>query len=141
MLRIALILAVAFLIQFVLSSVQMKHFNNEFVKLRRKGKVAVGRKSGGFFAGAIVMFQIDEDGIIQETKKLEGTTFLARVKDLPGFEGMDIRNVTGKDVSKAHRNLGKAIEDAKLTYCKYMNGEIIEDVASPFKKVSHALIK
>ena len=60
MIKIALVIGLAFVIQFVLSSFQMKNFNNEFVRLRRKGKVAIGRKSGGFHAGAIVMFRIDE---------------------------------------------------------------------------------
>ena len=83
MIKIALVIGLAFVIQFVLSSFQMKNFNNEFVRLRRKGKVAIGRKSGGFHAGAIVMFRIDEKGIIQESRKIEGTTFLARVKDFP----------------------------------------------------------
>ena len=55
MIKIALVIGLAFVIQFVLSSFQMKNFNNEFVRLRRKGKVAIGRKSGGFHAGAIVM--------------------------------------------------------------------------------------
>lgn len=41
---------------------------------------------GGFHAGAIVMFRIDEKGIIQESRKIEGTTFLARVKDFPDLK-------------------------------------------------------
>ncbi len=141
MIKIAIVIGVAFFIQFWLSSIQMKHFNNEFVRMRRKGKVAIGRKSGGFFAGAIVMFLIDDEGIIIESKKLEGVTFLARIKDLPGFTGKDIRTLTRKDGPRNHKNLGKAIEDASGTYNKYMNGERIGDVASPFQKVSHAFIK
>ena len=71
----ALVIAVAFIIQFILSSFQMKNFANEFARMRRKGRVVVGRKSGGFHAGAIVMFLIDENGLIREGKKIEGTTF------------------------------------------------------------------
>ena len=41
MIKIALVIGLAFVIQFVLSSFQMKNFNNEFVRLRRKGKVAI----------------------------------------------------------------------------------------------------
>ncbi|MBP3853611.1 MAG: transcriptional regulator GutM, partial [Erysipelotrichaceae bacterium] len=77
----AAVIGIAFVIQFILSSFQMKNFANEFAKLRRKGRVVVGRKSGGFHAGAIVMFLIDDNGLILEAKKLEGTTFLARMKD------------------------------------------------------------
>ena len=68
-LKLGLVIIAAFLIQGVLSMVQMKHFSDEFVKLRRQGRVAIGRKSGGFHAGAIVMFLIDEEGIIRIGKK------------------------------------------------------------------------
>ena len=65
MLAVIIVAGIAFALQGFFSFMQMKHLNNEFIKLRRKGKVAFGRKSGGFHAGAIVMFRIDEDGIIQ----------------------------------------------------------------------------
>lgn len=134
--KLALVVGIAFLIQFILSSFQMKHFSNEFVKLRRKGKVACGRKAGGFRAGAIAMFQIDDKGIIESAKKLEGVTVFARVRDLPGFEGRDIRTLSKNDVPKSHKNLAAAVEDAALTFKKYTAGEEIPQPASPFQKVS-----
>ena len=126
MIKIALVIGLAFVIQFVLSSFQMKNFNNEFVRLRRKGKVAIGRKSGGFHAGAIVMFRIDEKGIIQESRKIEGTTFLARVKDFPGFEGRYVGDLSVND-------------DAALTYKKYMAGEEIAQPPSNFQKAGNVV--
>ena len=72
MLALGIIVIIAFVIQSVLSMIQMKHFSNEFIALRRRGKVAVGRKSGGFHAGAIVMFLVDEDGIIVEGRNTTG---------------------------------------------------------------------
>lgn len=139
MIKIALVIALAFVIQFVLSSFQMKNFNNEFVRMRRKGKVAIGRKSGGFHAGAIVMFRIDDQGIIQESKKIEGTTFLARVKEFPGFEGKQIADLTRDDVAKSHRNLRKAVEDAALTYKRYMAGEEVAEPPSNFQKAGNVM--
>lgn len=135
MLRIAIVLAIAFLIQGVMSALQMKYFSNEFVKLRRKGKVACGRKAGGFHAGAIVMFQIDDDGIIREAKKMEGTTVFAKIKPLDGFDGKHIAQLSEADGPKGHKNLCKAIADASLTYRKYTAGEVIPDPPSPFEKV------
>ena len=134
MIKIALVIGLAFVIQFVLSSFQMKNFNNEFVRLRRKG-----RKSGGFHAGAIVMFRIDEKGIIQESRKIEGTTFLARVKDFPGFEGRYVGDLSVNDVEKSHKNLRKAVEDAALTYKKYMAGEEIAQPPSNFQKAGNVV--
>ena len=56
--QVIIVAGIAFLLQGVLSTLQMKHLNDEFLTLRRRGKVAFGRKSGGFHAGAIVMFLI-----------------------------------------------------------------------------------
>lgn len=139
MIKLALIVAAAFVLQIILSMNQMRHFSNEFVKLRRQGKVACGRKAGGFHAGAIVMFLIDDDGMIQTGRKLEGVTCLARVRRLDGFEGRYIADLTEEDGPKGHRNLKKAIADAALTYRKYTAGEIIPEPPSPFQKVGHSV--
>ena len=87
MLSLIIVVGISFFLQGVFSFLQMRHLSDEFIKLRRKGKVAFGRKSGGFHAGAVVMFRIDDDGIIHEARKLEGTTAFAKVKPLEGFEG------------------------------------------------------
>ena len=68
MLSILIVVGIAFLMQAILGFVQMRNLTDEFIKLRRKGKVAFGRKSGGFKAGAVVMFRIDEEGIVQEAR-------------------------------------------------------------------------
>ena len=103
MLQLGLAVAAAFILQAVLSLLQMRHFSKEFIKLRRQGKVACGRKAGGFHAGAIVMFLIDDDGIIQTARKLEGVTCFARVRPLKGFEGKYIGSLTGEEVAKNHK--------------------------------------
>ena len=114
MTKLLLIVAAAFVLQIVLSMAQMKHFSKEFVKLRRQGKVACGRKAGGLRAGAIVMFLLDEDGIVRCAKKMEGVTCLARVRPLPGFEGRDI-------------------------FRKFTAGEIIPEPPSPFRKLGQSV--
>ena len=131
MLSFLIVIGIAFALQGVMSFLQMKHLTNEFIELRRKGKVAFGRKSGGFRAGAVVMFRIDDDGIVQEAKKLEGTTAFARVKPLEGFEGRYIGSLNKEDGPKGHKNLCKAIEDAALTYRKYTAGELVEETRTP----------
>ena len=139
MFQLALLLGAMFLLQGVLSVIQMRHFSQEFVKLRRKGKVACGRKSGGFHAGAIVMFRIDEDGVIQESKKLMGVTCFARVTSLPGFEGKFVGGLTEADLPKYGKNLRKAVLDARDTYNKFMAGEVIPEPPSPFQRAGRTL--
>ena len=131
MLPIIITVGIAFLLQGLLGFFQMKHLTNEFLELRRKGKVAFGRKSGGFRAGAVVMFLIDDDGTIREGRKLEGTTAFARVKPLEGFEGRYIGSLTQADGPDHHKNLCRAIEDAALTYRKYTAGELVEETRAP----------
>ncbi|MBQ9493263.1 MAG: transcriptional regulator GutM [Oscillibacter sp.] len=139
MLKLGLFVAAMFLIQAFLTSLQISHFNQEFIKLRRRGKVACGRQSGGFHAGAIVLFLIDENGTIREGKTLTGVTSFARVKPLPGFEGKFVGGLTEADLPRHGKNLRKAILDAKDTYNKVMNGEIVPDKPSPFQRAGRAL--
>ncbi|MEE8884958.1 MAG: transcriptional regulator GutM [Eubacteriales bacterium] len=139
MTHIVLVLAIAFGLQLLLSTLQMKNFNKNYIEMRRKGKVAIGRKSGGFYAGAIVMFRIDNKGIIQEGRKIEGTTCFARVRSFPGYEGRNVAELTEADGPKHHRNLCKAIADAALTYRKFVNGETISDTPSPLRRAGSFL--
>ena len=139
MLKLGLFVAAMFLIQAVLTSVQISHFNQEFIKLRRRGKVACGRQSGGFHAGSVVMFLISDDGIIREGKQLTGVTSFARVKPLDGFEGKFVGGLTETDLPRHGKNLRKAILDAKDTYNKVMNGEIVPDKPSPFQRAGRVL--
>lgn len=133
MLELGLAILGAFILQAVLSMLQMKHFSKEFMKLRRQGRVACGRQAGGFRAGAIVMFLLDDEGIIREALKMEGVTFLARVKPMSGFEGRYIGDLTGDEVETKNKNLRKAVLDAALTYRKFVSGEPITPPPSPFQ--------
>lgn len=139
MLKIVFVFAIAFLLQAGASFVQMKYFAKEFARLRKEGKVVCGRQAGGFHAGAIVMFVIDDDGIIKQARKLEGVTCLARIKDLNGFEGKYVGQLTGEEIPKTHKNLRKAVRDAALTYCRYVSGEEFEVPPSPFQKAGRSV--
>ncbi len=133
--KLGLLLAAMFALQAVLSGIQMRHFSNEFIKLRRQGRVVCGRQAGGFHAGAIVMFLIDKDGTIRTAKKLMGVTCLARVKPLEGFDGKYVGGLTKEDLPKYGKNLRKAIMDASNTYNKFISGEEIPQPPTPFQKI------
>ena len=139
MVQLGLLIAGMFLLQAVLITLQMRHFSQEFMKLRRRGKVACGRQAGGFHAGAIVMFLLDENGVIREGKKLFGVTRYARVTELPGFEGKYVGGLTEEDLPKHGKNLRKAIWDAQNSYNKFISGEEIPQPPSPFQRVGRTL--
>ena len=135
MFQLGLAIVVMFLLQAVLSSIQMRHFSKEFIKLRKQGRVACGRQAGGFHAGAIVMFLLDESGVIREGRMLMGVTCFARVRPLEGFAGKQIGELTDTDLPKYGKNLRKAILDARNTYNKFMSGEAIPEPPSPFQRI------
>ena len=103
------------------------------------GSADGGRQAGGFHAGAIVMFLIDESGVIQEGRKLFGVTCFARVTALPGFEGKHVGGLTEEDLPKHGRNLRRAILDARNSYNKFISGEEIPQPPSPFQRVGRTL--
>lgn len=139
MLQLGLLVAAMFVLQTILSCIQMRHFSKAFIALRRRGKVACGRRAGGFHAGAIVMFLLDADGTIREGQMLMGVTCFARVKSLKGFEGKYIGSLDENDLPKYGRNLRRAILDARDTYNRFMSGETIAEPPSPFQRVGRGL--
>jgi glucitol operon activator protein len=113
-----LIIAVgaAWLVQSVLGFYQIKHFNQKYGEMRAKGRVAIGKKTGLFRAGTVVMFAIDRANNILQASKMQGVTIFSRVRDLKGFEGKNLLKLSEEDLSKVDKLTRLAIEDALNSY-------------------------
>lgn len=113
-----LIIAVgaAWLVQSVLGFYQIKHFNQKYGEMRAKGRVAIGKKTGLFKAGTVVMFAIDRANNILQASKMQGVTIFSRVRDLKGFEGKNLLKLSEADLSKVDKLTRLAIEDALNSY-------------------------
>ena len=136
---VACLLGGGYLLQCLFGLMQMKDFSKTFRPLRKMGRVAIGRTNGGLRAGAIVMFAIDENGIILAGKRMMGVTVLAKFKDLTGFEGRNIGELTQTDVEKLPKPLRKAILDAVMNYNIIMSGGEIPPRLSLFQKIGQKL--
>ncbi len=64
--------ASAYVLQAVISWKQLKHFNQTYSELRRKGKVAIGKRPGKIRSGTIVMLAIDDHDQVLEVRKCKG---------------------------------------------------------------------
>lgn len=128
-----IICAGAFLLQSFLGLQQIKNFNKEYVKMRKDGRVAIGRRPGKLRAGTLIMFSIDEKGVIQYGKKMQGTTVLARFKDLKGYEGikMDSLNKNSPILKRESKLIKESILNAVQTYNLVINGEEIPVKKAP----------
>jgi glucitol operon activator protein len=132
---IIILIAGAFIVQAGLGFLQIKHFSKAYTELRRIGKVAIGKRPGKVRAGTIVMFAISNSGKILKAKKMQGVTVLAKVRDLNGFEGKNIKTLNDNDMMHCNKLLKLAILDAVHNYKTIMSGEEIPEKSSLFKRM------
>ena len=131
----------AFMLQYLLTFVQMKDFNKSYRTMRKMGRVAIGKVKGVLRAGAIVMFAIDEKGMILAGKSMQGVTVMARCKDLNGFEGKDVGSLTEEDCKalKLSKSLTRGVLEASSNYNILMSGGEIPTPPSPFEKLGNLI--
>ncbi|MDD3185069.1 MAG: transcriptional regulator GutM [Anaerostipes sp.] len=126
-LLIAGTLLAAFLLQFVFSMYQMRSFNAFYTKLRKMGRVAIGKSKGIIYAGCIAMFAVDENGIIIAGSCMEGVTFLAKFKEFDQFNGRFVGSLTKEDCAGIGVPKQRAVVNASSNYNTAMSGgEIVE---------------
>ena len=128
-------LGIAYVVQIFLTTMQMKDFNINFKNLRTIGRVAIGKKKGGFLAGSIIMFAVDNKGIILKGKYMSGISVLCRFKDLNDLNGINIANINEYHIKKYSKQLRQAILNSSSNYVTIMNGGKIEQTKSPFQKI------
>lgn len=119
----------AYGLQIVFSLKQIKHFNQIYRQLRRKGKVAIGRRSGKVKAGTIIMFAVDNQGLVIDCWKMQGISVIAKFKQLLEFVGEDIHYLDKFNpiVYQQNKLLIQAIEDAREIYLRVEAGNYVEE--------------
>lgn len=113
---IILFVGFSWLLQSILGFLQIKHFNREYAELRRLGRVAIGKKTGRFQAGTVVMFAIDRKNTIIKATRMQGVTVFSRVRNLRGFEGKNLLKLGEEDFKKVNKLTRLAIKDALNSY-------------------------
>ena len=118
------VVIVAYILQIIFGLKQLKHFNTTYSELRKKGRVAIGRRSGKIKAGTIVMFAVDRKGMILDAKRMQGVTVVARFKSMPSYIGQDIHYLDTYNpvVKKENKLLQIAIEDARELFLRIEAG-------------------
>ena len=118
------VVIVAYILQIIFGLKQLKHFNTTYSELRKKGRVAIGRRSGKIKAGTFVMFAVDRKGMILDAKRMQGVTVVARFKSMPSYIGQDIHYLDTYNpvVRKENKLLQIAIEDARELFLRIEAG-------------------
>lgn len=113
---VMILIGCSWLIQSVFGFLQIRHFNRKYADMRKLGRVAIGRKTGLFKAGTVVMFAIDRQNNILQASKMQGVTVLSRVRPLKGFEGKHFLRLGEDDFHKVNKLTKLAIQDALESY-------------------------
>ena len=118
------VVILAYILQIIFGLRQLKHFNTTYSELRKKGRVAIGRRAGKIKAGTIVMFAVDRKGMILDAKRMQGVTVVARFKSMPSYIGQDIHYLDTYNpvVRKENKLLQIAIEDARELFLRIEAG-------------------
>ncbi|GCD81426.1 sorbitol operon activator protein [Parageobacillus thermoglucosidasius] len=133
---IMLLMAAAFMIQLALGYFQIRNFTKTYIELRRKGKVAIGRRPGKFRAGTIVLFAVNNKGDILDAKKMQGVTVFAKFKKLKGFENKNILSINDNDLNNFNKLVRIAVKDAIHNYKAIMNGGEIPEKLSIYRQIT-----
>lgn len=128
-------LGIGFVLQMFLGYLQLKNFAKEYGRLRRIGKVAIGRKPGKIKAGTLVLLAVDNKGNILESSKMQGVTVIAKFRSLEGLNDQNIKTIKKEDLGQYNKLLRNAILDAQYTYKVVSNGGTIENMPSPLTQV------
>ncbi|BDG46044.1 transcriptional regulator GutM [Parageobacillus sp. KH3-4] len=132
---VMLFMAAAFMIQLALGYFQIRNFTKTYIELRRKGKVAIGRRPGKFRAGTIVLFAVNNKGDILDAKKMQGVTVFAKFKKLKGFENKNILSINDNDLNNFNKLVRIAVKDAINNYKVIMNGGEIPEKLSVYRRI------
>lgn len=123
--------AIIYLTQMALGWRQSKNFADTFTTMRRKGRVAIGKKQGLLVAGAFVLFLLDADGRIVEGQKLSGVTVLSRFRPFTLFNDQEMAALNPESDRRINRSLRAAVVNARENYRIIMAGGTAPEPPGP----------
>lgn len=131
----------AYGLQIFLGMKQIKNFNTVYIRMKRKGKVAIGRRPGKIASGTILLLGVDAEGIVQEAEMMQGISILARFKARPQFVGVDIHRLSEADfLVKENKLTRQAAANAQKIYLDVEKGNHQDKVpVSPIFNIGNQL--
>lgn len=133
----------AYVFQTILGFLQIKHFNEVYGELRRKGKVAIGRKNGRIKAGTLVLFAVEDEGKIIDVRLMQGVTIFSKFRRLDQFIGQDLHYIDKYHplVREENKLTQEAMENAREIYLRVTTGNYVEEPAqSPLQEMGSQLV-
>lgn len=128
--------AILYIAQTLFAMQQSKNFAHTFTVLRRRGRVAIGKKRGLLASGAFVLFVLDEEGRIVEGQKLSGVTVLSRFRLFGAFNGHELSSLAPESDQRFNKSVRAAIVNARDNYRIIMAGGTAPEPPGPLAGVA-----
>ncbi len=114
--KAVLIILGLWILQGILSYIQINHYRKRFSCLRKKGRVLVGQQKGKLRGGSIVMLVINDDDKIIDAEEMKGFTVFNKFKKKNEIIGKSINNMElilrSMKNQQSMKALQKALENA-----------------------------
>lgn len=123
MLWMVLIAVLMWILQCVLGVWQFNKFNKEFRRLRKEGRVAIGKAKGRLVAGSVVMLCIDRDDKITKGLKMQGLTIFAGLKPIEGLNGARLTDLDETSCQSFDKQTRKALLNAVDNFREFQKKE------------------
>lgn len=135
--------AIGFLVVYgvnmALALMQSKDYTAAYTSLKRRGRVAIGKKKGLLTTGAIVMFLLDGNGIVLEGRRLTGITVLARFRPVTEFDGARLAAIEASRDRRFTKSVRLAIDNARDNYLWWTTGQTPPEPPGPLSQFADAL--
>lgn len=125
----------------VLALMQSKNYTTAYTTLKRRGRVAIGKKKGLLTTGAIVMFLLDDQATIVEGTRLTGITVLARFRPFTEFDGLPIATIDAIGDRRFTKSVRSAVDNARENYLWWSIGQTPQDPPGPLSQFADGLRK
>lgn len=135
----AICFALVYVTNVVLALMQSKNYTAAYTTLRRRGRVAIGKKKGLLTTGAIVMFLLDSKGAIVEGSRLTGVTVLARFRPFPEFDGLHLAELAATDDRRFTKSVRLAVDNARDNYLCWLTGQMPPEPGGPLSQLADRL--
>ncbi len=125
---IGIFIIIAYVFQMILGLKQFKDFNQHYLAMRKKGRVAIGVNKGKIKSGTIVLFAVDERFQIVEAKMMQGISSFAKFKAFDQVIGHNLLELGGDHPTLVKENslTKKAVTHASKS-CNQPISEIQEN--------------
>ncbi len=137
----AICFALVYVTNTALAFLQSKDYTSAYTAMRRRGRVAIGKKKGLVTTGAIVMFLLDGNGRIVEGRRLTGVTVLARFRPFDEFDGLDVASIDASSDNRFTKSVRLAVDNARDNYLYWTTGQTPPEPPGPLGYFADALRK